>query len=289
MNREHAPAISDHDRLVLDSVVLVHAVVREVAARVPSSVDRADLTSAGLEALVGAARAFDPERGVPFTAYARTRIRGALVDELRSYDWASRGVRRTARDIEKVRDRMAVALGQTPSAVVVARELGVEVGVVHRSEQDLARAAIGSLDEQYGGTTVHLATRTRGPEESLERVEQVELISDAIQELPPRLRTVVRGFFLEERPMAEIAVELGVSESRVSQLRAEALVLLRTVLNRLHEEGFHVPEIRSGGAADRRRSDYVSLVARRHRARRSGDRDREAISAASRSAVDRIA
>ncbi|MBZ5738535.1 sigma-70 family RNA polymerase sigma factor [Nocardioides mangrovi] len=263
-------SLVDHTRegLVLEHVVLVHAAVRDVAARVPASVDRADLTSAGLEALVAAARSFDPDRGVPFAAYARTRIRGALLDELRSYDWATRSVRRTARDIESVRNRMAAVLGGLPSAGEVAQALGVDVDVVHQSDRDLARAAVASLDEEHGAAAGQIISRGDGPEGAQVRHEQVELVADAIEMLPPRLRIVVRGYFLEEQPMSALAAELGVTESRVSQLRAEALVLLRTVLNRLHDEHLPVPEVLVGGAAERRQVTYVEQVARRHASRR---------------------
>ncbi len=258
------------ERLIVGTVPLVHTIVREVASRVPASVDRADLVSAGLTALVAAAAAYEPDRGVPFTAYARTRVRGALLDELRSHDWATRSVRRTARDIEAVRNRLAATLGQVPDPAAVAAAMGVDVEVVRRCADDLARAVVLSLDDEIGSPRAHLLpAATPGPEETVERRERLEVMSDAVQELPERLRAVVRGYFLEERPMTELAAELGVTESRISQMRAEALVLLRSALNDAFEASCAVPVARPGSIAERRRASYVASVAQRHAARRS--------------------
>src|SRR3546814_12870511 len=111
--------------------------------RVPSHVDRDDLTSAGLTALVQAGQAFEAERGVPFARYAATRIRGAILDELRSVDWASRSVRRRARTIEEARNRLAADLGRIPSNDEVASLLGVDLSEVIGTDDDLNRAKIG--------------------------------------------------------------------------------------------------------------------------------------------------
>src|SRR5690606_21506543 len=115
------------DSLIAEHIALVGHIVRETRGRLPGHVDSDDLTSAGLTALVQAAQAFDAERGVPFARYAATRIRGAILDELRSIDWASRSVRRRARDVESTRNALAASLGRTPTNAEVASALGVEV------------------------------------------------------------------------------------------------------------------------------------------------------------------
>ena len=252
-------------------VPLVAHLVRETMARVPSHVDRDDLRSAGLVALVKASRSFEPGRGVAFGAYAAARIRGALLDELRSVDWASRSVRRKAREIEETRSRLATALGQFPDDVAVARALGINAEEIARTEHDVARAGVASLD---AGSEFPLAELVRsgepGPEGSLEIAERLEYLQAAIVELPERLRLVVEGYFLEERPMAELAAELDVTESRISQMRAEALVLLRDALNSALDPELVKPHARPGGVVARRRDAYVAAVAARQvSARRS--------------------
>ena len=243
---------------------LVAHLVRETMARVPSHVDRDDLRSAGLVALVKASRSFDESRGVAFGAYAASRIRGALLDELRSVDWASRSVRRKSREIEETRQRLASAMGQFPDDVTVDKALGIEVEEIVKTEKDVARAGVTSLD---AGTEMPLAELVRsgepGPEAALEMAERLEYLTAAIAELPERLRLVVEGYFLEERPMAELDEELGVKESRISQIRAEALVLLKDALNAALAPELVQPHARPGGVVARRRDAYVAAVAAR--------------------------
>ena len=145
------------DELITSHMPLVGHIVRETMGRVPSHVSRDDLTSAGLTALVQAAQAFDAERGVPFERYAATRIRGAILDELRSVDWASRSVRRRARDLEETRTRLAGALGRTPTVAEVASASGLSVEDVAANDEDVSRAQVLSLQ---GSTTASLASST---------------------------------------------------------------------------------------------------------------------------------
>jgi RNA polymerase sigma factor for flagellar operon FliA len=263
-----ADAASHHpDVLAAEHVALVAHLVRELSARIPATVDRDDLRSAGLVALVAAARGFDASLGVPFTAYATTRIRGALVDELRSVDWASRSVRRRSREIEATRQRLATAMGQFPDDAAVARSLGLTAQEVSRTDADVARASVLSLHGTGEELAEVIPATMPAPEAVVEGAERLEYLADAIAELPERLQVVVRGYFLEELPMADIAAELGVTESRVSQLRAQALVLLREALGRALE-----PEMLLGpepeGVAARRRRTYADTVAARHASRR---------------------
>jgi RNA polymerase sigma factor for flagellar operon FliA len=255
------PTAADLETLVRETMPLVGHLVRELVNRLPGHVSRDDLTSAGLTALVGAARAFQPERGIPFARFAATRIRGALVDELRGLDWASRSVRAKARRAEAASQELTARLGRTPSAQELADHLGVPVDEVESVSGDIQRAVVLSLQGFTAGTAEDLvAERAPGPEELLLRRERIGYLHDAIAALPDRLRAVVTGYFLHERPMAEIAVDLGVSESRVSQLRAEALGLLRDGLNaQLDPQLVGRPE--RDGCVARRRASYFGQVA----------------------------
>jgi len=253
------------DALIVMHVPLVGHIVRETMARVPSHVDRDDLSSAGLAALVQAAQSYDPERGVPFNRYASTRIRGAILDELRSIDWASRSVRRRARELDATRSQLATVLGRSATTAEVAQASGMSTDEIAANEEDVARAQVLSLhaseDDSLGDS---LVSSSPTPEAILERREQLTYMTEAIAELPERLRHVVEQYFLAERPMAEIAATLGVTESRVSQLRAEALVLMRDALNNALEPDLVPEATRPGGAAARRREAYFAAVAARH-------------------------
>jgi RNA polymerase sigma factor for flagellar operon FliA len=253
------------DDLITSHMPLVGHIVRETMGRVPSHVSRDDLTSAGLTALVQAAQAYDAERGVPFERYAATRIRGAILDELRSVDWASRSVRRRARDLEETRTRLAGALGRTPTVAEVATAAGLSVEEVTANDEDVSRAQVLSLQ---GSTTASLdelvPTRAPSPEQLVEHHERLTYLMEAIAELPERLRTVVQDYFFAERPMADIAADLGVTDSRISQMRAEALVLLRDALNSALDPALVKPSSKPNGCASRRREAYFAAVAARH-------------------------
>lgn len=259
--------MSNHE-LVTSNLALVGHIVRETMGRVPSHVSRDDLTSAGMLALVQAAQSFQEERGVPFARYAATRIRGAVLDELRGLDWASRSVRRRARELEATRATLTSTLGRAPSTAELASAAGLREEEVAANQGDVARSQVFSLDGAGDFTLAdQLVSRAPRPDESLLGREEMEYLVDAVAELPERLRHVVEQYFLAERPMAEIAETLGVTESRVSQMRAEALVLLREALRRLLS-----PELadqaaeKKAGCAARRREAYVAAVAARHAA-----------------------
>ncbi|HWH02043.1 MAG TPA: FliA/WhiG family RNA polymerase sigma factor [Pilimelia sp.] len=246
--------------LVRAHMPLVGHLVREMLSRVPAHVSRDDLTSAGLAALVTAARGFDADRGIPFARFAATRVRGALLDELRGLDWASRSVRSRARRADSARQELTATLGRTPTAEELAAALGVGVAELDAVEEDVQRAVVLSLQGFTAGAAEDLVTeQTAGPEELLLHRERIGYLHNAIEALPDRLRTVVTRYFLEERPMTEIATELGVSESRVSQLRAEALTLLRDGLN-AHLDPELLGRERQEGCVARRRSAYFARV-----------------------------
>jgi RNA polymerase sigma factor for flagellar operon FliA len=255
-----ATTAREQEELIRAHMPLVGHVVREMLSRVPAHVNRDDLTSAGLAALVTAARAFDAERGIPFGRFAAVRVRGALLDELRQLDWASRTVRQRARKADTAREELTRTLGRTPTPVELAELLGVGVSELNTVEDDVQRAAVLSL--QGFATADDMITETSaGPEELLLHRERIGYLHDAIEALPERLNRVVVATFLQERPLADVADELGVSESRVSQLRTEALGLLREGMNaNLNPE---LVAERGDGCVARRRAAYAAQVAAR--------------------------
>jgi RNA polymerase sigma factor for flagellar operon FliA len=258
------PIGRDLEDLIRANMPLVGHLVREMLGRVPSHVNRDDLTSAGLAALVTAARSFDPQRGIPFARFASTRIRGGLLDELRGLDWASRSVRHRARRADAARQELTAAFGRTPTTGELAGSLGIGVSEIEAMEEDVQRAVVLSLQGFTAGAAEEMVTeRTAGPEDLLVHRERIGYLYDAIGALPERLRLVVTGYFLDERPMGEIAAELRVTESRVSQLRAEALALLRDGMNSQLEPGLVDDAGRPEGCVARRKAAYYEQVATR--------------------------
>ena len=250
------------EELVRSHLPLVGHLVRELLSRVPAHVSREDLLSAGMAALAGAARAFDPDRGTPFGAFATTRVRGALLDELRGLDWASRSVRGRARRIDEAQQRLTAALGRTPTRQELAEALGVAVADLAAADDDVQRAVVLSLQGFAPGTAEDLVPeRSAGPEDLILHRERIGYLRDAVEALPERLRTVVTRYFFEERPMAEIAAELGVTESRVSQLRGEALGLLRDGLNTHLDPELVAGPTKPAGCVTRRQEGYFSAIA----------------------------
>ena len=250
------------EELVAGNLALVGHLVRRTLSRVPGHVSHDDLTSAGMLALVQAAQGFDEGRGASFATYASVRIRGALLDELRGLDWASRSVRRRARQVDDAVGRISAALGRPAESREVAAALGIGMTELAAHREDLARASVVSL-QAFEDRSVDdvVPAQTLTPVDIIEERERVAYLHDAVARLPERLQVVVRGHFFEDRPMVAIAEQLGVSESRVSQLRAEAVVLLRGALVAALEPDLVERVERPEGCATRRRETYYASVA----------------------------
>jgi RNA polymerase sigma factor FliA len=252
----------EQEVLIRSHMPLVGHLVRDMLTRIPNHIHRDDLTSAGLHALVTAARGWNPDRGIPFHRFATTRIRGAILDELRSLDWATRSVRTKARATDTTRQVLTTTLGRAPSIEELAQALGTTTTDLNQTDNDVQRATVLSLQ---GFTTTSaddmVTERTPGPEDMLLRREQIGYLHHAIASLPPRLHLVITEYFMNERPMAEIAADLGVTESRISQLRAEALALLKDGLNtHLDPDLAPAPENPDSITARRRASYYANIA-----------------------------
>ena len=251
------------ETLIRDNMPLVGHMVREMLFKVPPHVHRDDLASAGYAALVTAARSFDPTRGIPFSRFAASRVRGALLDELRGMDWASRSVRARARRADTARQELTAKLGRTPTVTELSELLGVGVAELVTVEEDVQRAAVLSLQGFTAGAAEDMVTESSmNPEELLVHRERIGYLHDAVAVLPERLRFVVEASFLQERPLSEVAAELDVTESRVSQLRTEALALLRDGLS-THMDQHDTAAAKGDGCVARRRAAYAAQIAAR--------------------------
>lgn len=266
---QRTPDTSRVEELVREHLPLVGHVVREMAMRLPAHVDNGDLSGAGTLGLLQAARAYDPSTGVPFGRYAATRIRGAVLDELRGLDMVSRGVRSRGREMNVAEDSLTAALGRRPSRQEIAEALGVDVAEVDRRRAD-SDVSVSSLDAPVGGAGEEALARTwaeglaedrPGPEELALRAERLRVLGACLDALPERLRAVAVGSYLEQRPMAELAEELGVTESRISQLRTEALGMLREAMHSVLEPALVPAPARPGGAVARRKEAFYAQVA----------------------------
>jgi RNA polymerase sigma factor for flagellar operon FliA len=258
------PQPAEWEARVASMLPLVHHVVSDVAGRLPRFVDRDDLIAAGTLGLTQAARSFDAARGVTFQVFARVRIRGAVLDELRSRDWVSRGTRTRANQMSSVATKLRAELGRTPSDEDVARHLQMDVSVVRRTREDVLRA--DELEKAAGSSMAHeIADHVAGFEAGpLARVLDAELrgyLIDGVAALPDRLRTIVIGHFFEGREMQDIARELGVTASRVSQLCAEAIGLLRDGLNAQFDVDAMSAMDAGKGRVGRRKAAYYRAVA----------------------------
>lgn len=251
--------IQDRNELVEANLPLVGYHVSETLARVPAHVERDDLASAGALALIKAADSYDPSTGVPFNRYAAIRIRGALVDELRSMDWASRGTRSKVRQLTATSDELTARLGKAPSREQLAEALGVPITEVDEVRADASRRVLSF--EGYDGVLADvLPARTPGPEETVLVDERLQYLRAAVAALPERLRTIVEQVFFADRSVTDIAQDMGVTQSRVSQLRAEAMVLLRDGMNtHLTPELVAKPAVPTG-IVNRRREAYFDAI-----------------------------
>ena len=252
----------NRNELIEKNLPLVGYQVAELLRRVPSFVQREDLASAGSLALVQAANSYDPSTGVPFHRYAIYRIRGAMLDELRSMDWATRGARQRTKQLEEMTSTLTAASGRAPTKEELASALGVDVETVE-SAQHAARRVI-SMDAPAGKDderTLEVPDESPSPEDTLLDDERLVYLRAAVRALPQRLRYVVEQVFFEERPIQDVADELGVTQSRVSQLRSEALTLMREGMNRhLDPETAAEENEEVTGIVKKRRESYFQKI-----------------------------
>jgi RNA polymerase sigma factor for flagellar operon FliA len=221
---------------------LVHHVAREVAKRLRPEMELDDLISAGTFGLVRAVDSYDPSRGVAFSTYATPRIHGAIMDELRALDWRPRSVRERQRQLDRASRSVEAETGSAASAPEVASRLGIDLSTYFRWRNHSSGGPL-SLDDpspeaRSAVTQVEAASGNQSDsiEDIMDREELIVQLRTAIAELPERTRMVLVLYYYRELNQRQIAEILHVTESRVSQIRAEALRRLRAMLQVHHEE-----------------------------------------------------
>lgn len=226
--------LAERDKLVITHVGLVKAMAHRLAQRLPSQVEMTDLISVGVLGLIDAAGRYRPSMGVPFDAFARRRVQGAMLDALRDLDWAPRSLRRMRRDLDSTIARLRHDLAREPEEDEVAKAMQLtpdEYTKVLDQVRSLELGAIRQLDAtgEDGAPLLELCMDPEeGPDAQLERVELRKLLARALMELPERERQILALYYEEEMTMAEIGEVIGVCESRVSQLRSLAISRLRS-------------------------------------------------------------
>lgn len=227
-------AIDEGNNLVLAHLGLVKALASRLAHRVPSHIELGELISVGMMGLVEAARRYEPSRGVPFDAFARRRIQGAMVDALRALDSTPRSVRKQRRDIDNAIVRLRHILKREPSAAEIAGELAMSESEYDRTLDQIRSADIGQVRQLEtgpdGAPLIDIALDDDGMHARLERAELRRHLAEAIEALPERERNILVLYHQHDLTLAEIGAVIGVGESRVSQLRTQAIARLRASL-----------------------------------------------------------
>jgi RNA polymerase sigma factor FliA len=237
--RAHPEERALRDRLILTYAPLVKYVAGRLGSGLPAHVEQEDLVSYGLLGLIAAVERYDPDRDVKFETYAMTRIRGAILDELRSLDWVPRSVRARAREIERAIAALEARLHRPPTDEEIARQVGITVDELESSLTDISRSSIAALDELWtmsdGDDQVALIDTLEdadapAPESSLVATETREALRAAVERLPEPEQRVVTLYYYDELKLREIGEVLGVTESRVSQLHTKAVLRLKAGL-----------------------------------------------------------
>ncbi|HXB63758.1 MAG TPA: RNA polymerase sigma factor WhiG [Solirubrobacteraceae bacterium] len=226
------------ERLVVAYSPLVKYVAGRTAAGLPPHVEEADLISYGLVGLISAIERFDPSREIKFETYAITRIKGAIIDELRSMDWVPRSVRARAREIERANSKLEHRLQRAATDKELADELGISEDELQTSLLAISHSSIAALDELWSvsdssGDQVSLMDTLEDPgapdpARALDVGDMKDRIADAIARLPEREKLVIALYYYENLTLREIGEVLGVTESRISQLHTKAVLRLRS-------------------------------------------------------------
>jgi RNA polymerase sigma factor for flagellar operon FliA len=233
------------ERLILHYSPLVKYVAGRVGVGLPPNIEQADLVSYGIFGLIDAIEKFDPSRSIKFETYAISRIRGAIIDELRAIDWIPRSVRYKAREVEKAYAALESRLHRTPTEPEVADEMGIGVDELHAVFNQVSFVNVVALDELLNvgaerGEKLSLVdtledTRAEDPVAVFESEETKYLLAGAINTLPEREKIVVTLYYYEGLTLAEIGQVLGVTESRICQMHTKAVLQLRAKLAEAHD------------------------------------------------------
>jgi RNA polymerase sigma factor FliA len=238
-SRQGKLSTAERDQLIIRYAPWVKFIAMRMASKLPSHIQAEDLISAGIIGLIDALDKFNPAREVQFKTYAQIRIQGAMKDELRALDWASRSMRQKVKRLEQVYTTLEQELGRPPASEEVANSLGIEMDEFEEMLDDVKGTSLVSLEELGQGpasedkTNLLEALLTREDQDPLEELNLQDLkkaLSLAISELPEKERLVLSLYYFEELTMKEVGKVLNLTESRISQLHTQTVLRLRSKL-----------------------------------------------------------
>ena len=234
------------DQLILNYSPLVKYVAGRVAVGLPANIEQADLISYGIFGLIDAIDKYDRGRNIKFETYAISRIRGAIIDELRAIDWVPRSVRFKAREVEKAYAALENKLKRPPSDAEIAEEMGITVDDLNHIYTQLSSVSLIALDELMSiegdkGDKLSMLetledTKTAGPMEAFESEEMKEILVAAINRLPEREKKVITFYYFAGLTLAQIGEVLGVTESRVCQIHTKAVLGLKGKISEVTQD-----------------------------------------------------
>jgi RNA polymerase sigma factor for flagellar operon FliA len=236
---------AEFEKQVLNNLYIVKIIATQLYARIPSGVELEDLVHTGVLGLIDAVGRYDSSKGTRFATYASLRIRGAILDELRNLDWASRSLRQKIKEVENAYETMEMKLGRPPQEDEVADSLnmslpkfhkllnksrGVGIGVFRMPAQD----EVNITDEEM--LSYYMEGQSISPVLMMEKNEMKEMIADFIKDLPRKEQLVLSLYYLDDLNLKEVGRIMNLTESRISQIRTSAILRLRAKLAEVAEK-----------------------------------------------------
>ena len=226
------------EKIVLEHTPLIRYIVNRIAVRLPSHIDLDDLHNTGVIGLMDAIDKYDPEKNCKFKTYAEFRIKGAILDQLRSLDWVPRSIRQKSRRLEQAYSEVEQRLGRSASEQEIAESLGIQLHEFHFLVNQVRGISMVNLEEmRSGGDSDHPAfgeifedVKAENPFSSLKSRELRQAVADCIAGIPEKERLVISLYYYEDLNMKEIGGVLGITESRVCQIHTKAVARLRAKL-----------------------------------------------------------
>jgi RNA polymerase sigma factor for flagellar operon FliA len=231
--------VEQRNQMIIEHLPLVKYIAARIAGRLPSHVEVEDLVNAGILGLIDAIDKYDPSRKIKFKTYAEFRVRGAIIDELRSLDWVPRSTRQKASRLERAFAQVEQRLGRAATDVEVAEQLDISVDELHQILRESPGVAVISVDELRGegdedferNLLEYLADpEAIQPDVKLNLDQIYQIVADAIDNLPEKERLVISLYYYDELTMKEIGEIMDITESRVSQIHTKAVIRLRSKL-----------------------------------------------------------